>query len=632
MKKNKKSIKFRLISLVGILIFSMACLGYFGLSGITKLTQKAHEINQNYLTKVTNLFKLTEHLYSVVIEGKNHIVSSETFTKMQADERIEKNIKKVDIYMKEIEKTLKTDKDIELFEQFKKEYKLYKDINKKIKAFSSVGLDREAANISANEELYVFRNLQQILQKMMAINIEKANINNQEAYILEKKTSLEIYIVIVFIVIFSFSLSYSLIKDITKSISSLKNNLIILGNGDIPDRILEENSDEIGSMAKVSNFLSENTRKIVNFAKAINKGDFELNFKSLGKQDVLGNILIDLRDNLKSAKKERIYRKEEDKKRHWASEGLTFFSEILRNKNKNLEELSSNIIINLVKYLKANQGGFFIYKEENNEKFLELIAAFAYGRKKLKSKKIKIGEGLLGVCAIEKNIISLKEIPENYINITSGMGDAPPNHLLIIPIVIDEQIIAIIEIASFKEFEDFEIKFIEKITESIATTIANTKINLQTIEFLKQSKKQEKIFKDREESLKRNLQNLKKEEKKISQRQIERIGVLKSINKNLIRAEFSMDAVLINANFNFLETMNYDNLANIRFKHFKEIFSYKEIAFSTKMWKNICDGEVYKKTIKKKIDDKIVKLHLNFYAVLDEKNKTAKILNLSFII
>jgi transcriptional regulator with GAF, ATPase, and Fis domain len=213
----------------------------------------------------------------------------------------------------------------------------------------------------------------------------------------------------------------------------------------------------------------------------------------------------------------------ENEKRNWANEGYTKFSELMRNSNEDINEMAYEIIENLVSYTGAVQGGLFLYNEENKEDtYLELAASTAYNRRKFKQKQIKPGDGLVGACFLEKKKIYITKVPDNYIEVRSGLGTANPDSILIVPLVMEDNVIGIIELAAFKNFSDFEIEFVENVSESIAASLYATRINIRTShmykDFEKHDKEKEALLQEIKEkdaeirTLKRKLSTL--EEKK----------------------------------------------------------------------------------------------------------------------
>ncbi len=198
----------------------------------------------------------------------------------------------------------------------------------------------------------------------------------------------------------------------------------------------------------------------------------------------------------------------EEAKRTWASEGLALFGEILKNNYNNLERQSYEIISTLVTYTNSNQGGIFIVNEEENAEqvpFLELKAAYAYERQRFLKKTIQYGEGLIGTAWREHDTKLITDIPAEYVHITSGLGKATPTCLLIVPIKNDNNIEGVIELVSFKQYEDYEIDFIERLSRRIATTIAAVKANEKNAKLLAASRDMAEKLQLKEAELKRKI-------------------------------------------------------------------------------------------------------------------------------
>ena len=150
-------------------------------------------------------------------------------------------------------------------------------------------------------------------------------------------------------------------------------------------------SEELHSSLK--NEFDKNQR-IFRFVEKIRYGNIDAEYKVQGEDDVLGQSILDLRNNLKINKEEEEKRRKEDEQRNWVAEGLAKFGEILRNDTDNIEELSYNVISNLVKYINANQGAFFIIEDEDEyDKYLKMTGCYAYERRKFADKRVELGEG-----------------------------------------------------------------------------------------------------------------------------------------------------------------------------------------------------------------------------------------------
>ena len=253
----------------------------------------------------------------------------------------------------------------------------------------------------------------------------------------------------------------------------------------------------------------EKSANVHEFINRLIHDDMETDVGEMISSDKIGKSLINLQENLINNKEEQERRKKEDDQRNWVSEGLARFSEILRKDNDDINELSYNVISNLIKYMKANQGGFFIISEDGNgKKFFEQTACYAYDRKKFANKRIEWGEGLIGTCVLEKQTIYLEEIPDSYIEITSGLGKGNPKSLLIIPLIINKDVHGVIELASFRKFEKFEIEFAEKVAESIASTISVVRINIKTSDLLRATQEQAQVLASQEEQMRQNMEEL----------------------------------------------------------------------------------------------------------------------------
>ena len=353
-------------------------------------------------------------------------------------------------------------------------------------------------------------------------------------------TSFQEYVLYASIILILLAVIISIltIRTLSRPINGVKTILLSMAKGIFPDKEIKEGTDEIGQMSAALNKLITGLKEISNFAVEVGKGNFNSSFKPLSDEDVLGNSLLDMRIELKKAADEEQKRKIEDANRNWSTQGIAKFADILRKNNDNMEQLSYDIISNLVKYMDANQGGLFLINNNDESKeYIELVACYAYDRRKYLNKRIEKKEGLVGRCVQEGETIYMTEIPENYIHITSGLGDDNPRSLILVPLVLKEDVYGVIEIASFKEIEPYQIEFVEKIGESIASTISTVKINLRTTLLLESSQQQAEEMKAQEEEMRQNLEELRATQEQSARREEELKKALNEIQTQKNRKE-----------------------------------------------------------------------------------------------
>lgn len=290
-------------------------------------------------------------------------------------------------------------------------------------------------------------------------------------------------------------IAYFLTRSIVNPINQLKELLITMGKGILPNVIAVKRKDEIGEINKALANLISGLKSIVKFSKSVGEGDFNVDFKPLSDQDDLGNNLLLMSNNLKAVS-------EEDFKRNWTTGGLAKFSELLRISSDNVSKLSENLIMELVRYLKANQGGIFVINNgDPNLPFLEMKGCYAWDRQKFIDQKIFSGDGLIGQSWLERETLYITDIPKDYVTITSGLGKALPRSILLIPMISNDEVFGVMEIASFNLLEDYEIAFVKSLADSTATTISSARVNERTKQLLSQTQNSSEKMKLQEEEM-----------------------------------------------------------------------------------------------------------------------------------
>lgn len=300
-----------------------------------------------------------------------------------------------------------------------------------------------------------------------------------------------------------------LLKKFKRRIDIIRKALVELANGHSDHDLPVENNDEITEMAAAINKVSAGFRQKTEFITQIEAGNLNAVYTPLSDTDLLGHSLLKMKGAL-------IRIKNEDEKRTWAAEGLAKFAGILQSAH-DIKSLSDQVITNLVKVLQATQGAIFVLNE-GDDAHLEMTACYAYNRLKYLTRRVEIGEGLVGQTFLEKQTVYLREVPDNYVTITSGLGQANPNFLLIVPLHMNQRVAGIIELASFKDFEPYKIEFVEKLGQNVAHTITNFRVNENTKRLLKESQQNTERMRLQEESLRQNQEELQATQEEISRK------------------------------------------------------------------------------------------------------------------
>ncbi|WP_027002414.1 response regulator [Hugenholtzia roseola] len=241
-----------------------------------------------------------------------------------------------------------------------------------------------------------------------------------------------------------------------REVSKLTNNI---AKGDLSRRVEVKSKADL--LAISINQMIDNFKDIITQAQVIAKGDYSINIKQHGEHDELGAALQLMTNSLRQ-------NKQETQEQNWIKDGLNQLGKQLSG-NLQFIELSRKAISFLARYTTSSQGVLYIYEGES--KSLKLQASFAFTERNALSNQYKIGEGLIGQVALERSPILLKNIRRNDMTLSAGTFEEPPMQLFAFPLVFENELYGVIELASFDEFTTLKRDFLEQASITVATYI-----------------------------------------------------------------------------------------------------------------------------------------------------------------
>ncbi|MBN2862132.1 MAG: PAS domain S-box protein, partial [Bacteroidales bacterium] len=279
------------------------------------------------------------------------------------------------------------------------------------------------------------------------------------------------------------------------------------------------------------------------------------------REDQLSSVLLELGTNLRTAR----LREDEE---NYISRGKEQMSDLLRTHHA-LAELTPDVLKALIDYMGGIQGAFYLLEGD----VLKRSAMHAYNRRRYEYHEFKIGKGLVGASAYEKQIIYRTEIPEDYWSVTSGIiGEKKPRAILIIPLLQEEELQGVVEIAFLKDrLGNKHLSYAGEVAETIGQTIYNLKITSRTEKLLQESQNLTKTLQENEEQLRKNAREMLE-----TQEELEKSNqMLETQVQEVAHAQKRLEALLTNAS-EFISIYNENQELVFESPSVKRILGYDD--------------------------------------------------------
>jgi CheY-like chemotaxis protein/signal transduction histidine kinase/HAMP domain-containing protein len=557
----KYGIKTRHRIMIGIALFSLILMGftafYFYQTSrvLTTIINAERVHNVNYYTGVKQFYQYLENKdSSLIVDGLKRLDSANTLALYFGESReiISKEGKKVfaekmyraapeafaynpssaDLMANRVQLLLKLNikhvhKNIDIAYQGSQKGKVIKE------TIVSYLHNPSVKNLKEIEEA-------NLIMEQFFIDFAKS-INNLNVFA-KNFLITDIVIIVLLLGLLTLFLTIIISNTITKPIIKLVDNVNEFSKGDLNQKIQIDSHDEIGKLGISFNQMIENLEQITEQANIISQGDYSRDLQPRSEKDVLGKSIQEMTVSLRNISNE-------NEKENWLKTGINKLNDEMRG-DQDLKTLCRRIITYIAKYVDAKMGVFYLMDKE--DEVLNLTASYAFSNRKSLSNSFKIGEGLVGQAALEQEIITIEEMPEEYFKVSSGLGNAYPKNVMVIPIVFDSQIVAVIELGSLQAFNQNQTEFLKSITEnigiSINTSYARTEMQKLLIKTQEQSEElmtQQEELRQSNEELEEQTKALKDSEQQLQQQQEELRVTNEELKERTLALEKQRDDIRI---------------------------------------------------------------------------------------
>jgi signal transduction histidine kinase/HAMP domain-containing protein/ActR/RegA family two-component response regulator len=302
--------------------------------------------------------------------------------------------------------------------------------------------------------------------------------------------------------------------------------------------------------------LTNQVRAIADVATAVTEGDLtrQVGVEASGEVAVLKDKLNEMIRNLRETTRENT---EQD----WLKTNLERFTRMLQGQ-RDLTTVSSMILSELAPLVSAQHAVFYTLAglEDGGEPVLIYQAGYGYQERKHLANRFRLGEGLVGQCAQEKERILLTDVPGDYVKISSGLGESTPLNIIALPILFEGSIRAVVELASFSPFSPTHQAFLEQLTESIGLVLNTIEANTLTENLLKQSQSQAQELQSRQEELSTSNEDLASQASRLAEQysEVERKNQEVVLAKRLVEEKAEQLAVSSRYKSEFFSNMSHE--------------------------------------------------------------------------
>src|ERR1700678_2094813 len=273
--------------------------------------------------------------------------------------------------------------------------------------------------------------------------------------------------------------------------------------------------DLTGNVNLLAANLTTQVRAIAEVATAVTKGDLTRSVQVEARGEV-----AELKDNINTMIGNLRLTTEQNTEQDWLKTNLARFTNMLQGQ-RDLATVGRLLLSELAPLVEAQQGVIYQVDADDAASALKLLSSYADGAVGGHASRLQLGEGLIGQCALDGRRILITEMPNSAVPITSGLFQATPRNVIVLPVLFEVQVKAVIELASLSGFTDLQLTFLEQLTTSIGIVLHSIEATMQTEGLLKQSQQLATELQTQQRELQQTNEKLEQKAQQLADRNVE---------------------------------------------------------------------------------------------------------------
>jgi CheY-like chemotaxis protein/signal transduction histidine kinase len=252
--------------------------------------------------------------------------------------------------------------------------------------------------------------------------------------------------------------------------------------------------------------ISKPLTEVSRTAEKIAAGDLSIRLQPLPREDEVGvltrtfNQMVDnLRESLQKSDRQS-----------WLQSNVAEFGHLIQGERQ-LETVARLMLSYVTPLVGAQHGAFYVMDAEQSPPVLKLLSSYAYHDRKHLSNQFHLGEGLVGQCALEKQRILLNQVPNDYIRIRSGLGDMQPFNVIVLPVLFEEQVVSVIELASIQQFSELHLALLDRLAQTLGVVLRAIEADAKTQRLLVESQALAEELRNQQEELRHSNETLRQQ-------------------------------------------------------------------------------------------------------------------------